>query len=162
MNNYEIRVIPKVSADGKTYWTASYPSIPDCVGGGYTADEAVKAAEENLAFYLECLEEEGEEIPSAYFPMQSSGKIALRIAKSTHERLARVAKDEGISTNMLISNAIEHFLGIKRYEFELDSKIQIIQTQAEQSLMLQMANYKINKDIWGAIEHNTIYVGVDD
>ena len=162
MNNYEIRVVPKIAADGKTYWTASYPSFPDCVGGGDTADEAVKAAEENLAFYLECLVEEGEEIPPAYSSTQYSGKIALRVAKSTHERLAVVAKDEGVSINMLISGAIENFLGIKQYELQLDSKIQTIQAQAEQSLLVQMANYKINKDIWGVIEHSPVYVGVEE
>ena len=48
MNNYEIRVIPKVDASGKTYWTAFYPAVEGCVGGGDTVEEATKEAEEKI------------------------------------------------------------------------------------------------------------------
>lgn len=58
MNNYEIRVIPKVDASGKTYWTAFYPAVEGCVGGGDTVEEAIKEAEENLDIFLEYLKEE--------------------------------------------------------------------------------------------------------
>ena len=55
MNKYEIRVIPKEDVEGKTYWTAFYPAIEGCVGGGETAEEAIREAEENLEFFLEYL-----------------------------------------------------------------------------------------------------------
>ena len=42
MNKYEIRVIPKEDVEGKTYWTAFYPAIEGCVGGGETAEERRK------------------------------------------------------------------------------------------------------------------------
>ena len=44
MNNYEIRVFPKIAEDGSTYWTACFPSIPECVGGGDTIEEAIEDA----------------------------------------------------------------------------------------------------------------------
>lgn len=55
MKNYEIRVIPKMDASGKTYWTASYPAVSGVVGGGDTAEEAIKEAEENLEVFLDYL-----------------------------------------------------------------------------------------------------------
>ena len=64
MNNYEIRIIPKL-ADDSVYWTAYFPSIPDCVGGGDTAEEALIEAQENLKIYLEFLKDENREIPES-------------------------------------------------------------------------------------------------
>lgn len=58
MENYEIRVFPKLADDGSIYWTACYPSVPGCVGGGDTLEEAISDAQENLNVYLEHLQEE--------------------------------------------------------------------------------------------------------
>lgn len=58
MENYEIRVFPKLADDGSTYWTACYPSVPGCVGGGDTLEKAISDAQENLSVYLEYLQEE--------------------------------------------------------------------------------------------------------
>ena len=58
MKHYEIRVIPKVDASGKNYWTAFQPAVEGCVGGGDTVEEAIKEAEENLGIFLEYLKEE--------------------------------------------------------------------------------------------------------
>ena len=63
MKNYEIRVFPKLADDGSTYWTACYPSVPGCVGGGDTVEEAISDAQENLQVYLEFLQEEKRKIP---------------------------------------------------------------------------------------------------
>ena len=52
----EIKVLSKLADDGSTYWTAYYPSIPECAGGGSTAEEAINEAKENLKVYLEFLE----------------------------------------------------------------------------------------------------------
>ena len=57
MKNYEVQIFPKVADDGTTYWTACYPSIPGCVGGGDTIEEAIADAQENLQIYLEFLDE---------------------------------------------------------------------------------------------------------
>ena len=61
MENYEIRVFPKLADDGSTYWTACYPSVPGCVGGGDTLEEAISDAQENLNVYLEYLQEQKSE-----------------------------------------------------------------------------------------------------
>ena len=47
-----------MDASGKTYWTAFYPAVEGCVGGGDTVEETIKEAEENLDIFLEYLKEE--------------------------------------------------------------------------------------------------------
>ena len=52
MKFYDIRVIPKVDASGKTYWTAFCPDVEGCVGGGDTVEEAIKEVKENLKVFF--------------------------------------------------------------------------------------------------------------
>ena len=62
MDKYEIRVIPNQDNDGETYWTAFFPAVEGCVGGGSTAEEAIKEANENLAVFLKYLLSEHREL----------------------------------------------------------------------------------------------------
>ena len=96
MKNYEMKVFPKIADDGSIYWTVVYPSIPECIGGGDTVEEAINDAKENLEVYLEFLEEEGKKIPDDDYKSEYSGKIALRVSKSTHKKLAEISEKEGI------------------------------------------------------------------
>lgn len=152
MKNYEIRVFPKVAEDGSTYWTACYPSIPGCVGGGDTVEEAICEAKENLDVYLEYLEEECKKIPEEDYKSEYSGKIALRISKSTHKRIAEMADAEGISINLLLNNAIENYLGIKLYEAKLNKKIDDLRRLANVSIYTQRYNASINRDVWKGLK----------
>ena len=145
MNNYEIRIIPKVDATGKTYWTAFYPAIDGCVGGGDTAEEAIKDAAENLEIFLIYLKEEKRELPNPYCESQYNGKIALRLPKRTHELVAMKAKEEEVSINTFLISAVENYLGKKEYEFQLEEKIEQLRDIASKSLYLQGLNYELNK-----------------
>ena len=66
MRNYEIRLIPKKDKQGKTYWTAFFPAIEGCVGGGDSEEEAIKEAKENLEVLFDYLESEGSAIPQEF------------------------------------------------------------------------------------------------
>ena len=108
---------------------------------------------------------DGASIPEPYTPSTYSGKIALRVAKSTHERIAILAKDECVSINSLLNMAIENFLGIKKYEMELDTRIQTIQSLTEKSLTLQKMNYIMNQQaLWNGVNENNqfVYSGVTE
>lgn len=137
MKNYEVRVVPKKDDHGKTYWTAFFPALDGCIGGGDTAEEAIKEAEENLEVFLDYLKSEGENIPSEYEENSFSGRIALRTSKTTHRKLAQISDEEGISINMLINNAIECYIGKIEYSQDFDKKIEEIQKTSSQSLVLQ-------------------------
>lgn len=148
MKNYEIRVCPKVADDGSTYWTASYPSLPGCIGGGDTIEEAINEAKENLEVYLEFLEEEHKKIPEEDTKNEYSGKIALRISKSTHRRIAEISEIEGISINLLLNNAIENYIGLKSYDMNINQKIDSLKEIANTGLSLQKFNAAVNQSVW--------------
>ena len=164
MKNYEIRSFPKKAEDGSTYWTACFPSIPGCVGGGDTMEEAISDAKENLEVYLEFLEEERKKIPEENYKNEYSGKIALRISKSTHKKIAEIAEDEGISINLLLNNAIEYYLGIKNYTTEIDKKISELKETTDYSVDLQGLNSRINMTIWENLTtiKNVVLEGVNN
>lgn len=151
MKNYEIRVFPKYAEDGSTYWTASYPAIPNCVGCGDTVEEAIGEAKENLEIYLDYLLEEKRKIPDEDYKSEYSGKIALRISKSTHKRLAEISESEGISINLLLNNAIENYLGLKSYDININKKIDDLRSIADSGLNLQKMNVLINKKLWNDV-----------
>nr|MBQ4318646.1 type II toxin-antitoxin system HicB family antitoxin [Clostridia bacterium] len=73
MKDYEIKIVPGKDASGNIYWTASFPAVDGCIGGGDTPESAVKEAYENLEVYLEYLESIKAQAPSAYEENQYSG-----------------------------------------------------------------------------------------
>ena len=66
MANYEIRVFPRKAEDGSTYWTAWFPAVEGCVGGGDTPQEAIGEANENLEVFLTYLKETNKKIPEEF------------------------------------------------------------------------------------------------
>lgn len=162
MKDYEIRVFPKLADDGSTYWTACYPSIPGCVGGGDTVEEAICDAKENLSVYLEFLEEEKRKIPEDDYKGEFSGKIALRISRSTHRKLAEISEREGISINLLLNNAIENYIGKKSYEMVINKKIDDLRTMTDSGIALQQTNVIINQKVWGAVSKLENYISYDE
>ena len=146
--NYEVRVVPKFDAENNLYWTAFFPTVPECVGGGKSVEEAVKEAYENLEVYLEYLKSENLLLPKEYKEENFNGKIALRVSKSTHRQLVCLAEEEGVSLNMIINNAIEQYLGKKNYDFMFAKKIEELGKATESSLALQQINLSSNKKIF--------------
>lgn len=159
MENYEIRIIPRKADDETTYWTAFYPEISDCVGCGSTPEEAIEEANDNLDFLLEYLREEGKEIPKEYSETKYNGKIALRVSKSTHKRLSDLAENEGISVNLLLNNAIENYLGLKKYDYEFTEKINNLRTVANSINVWQQYASTVNQKAWKSVD-NELYANV--
>lgn len=162
MKNYEVRVYPKKADDGSTYWTAVYPSIPGCVGGGDTPEEAIIEAQENLEVYLEYLEEEKRPIPAEDYEPQYSGKIAFRTSRSTHKRIAEIADREGISINLLINNAIERYIGEQQFDLNFYKKLVELKAVADSSLLLQQYNASFNHTMWDKVFDGVELVGTGD
>ena len=144
MKNYEMKVYPKKDIDGNVYWTAVFPAIKECIGGGSTIEEAIADAQENLSIYFEYLENEKNPKPPEYIENDYNGKIALRLPRSTHKKVSEMAEIEGVSVNTLLVSAVEHYLGTKRYELSINKKIDDLLAVANQSLMLQQFNVRMN------------------
>lgn len=139
MKNYEMRIIPKYDCDGKIYWTAFFPAIDGCVGGGDTVEEAVKEAEENLEIFLDYLSSEKFEIPKEYSEPACNGKIALRLPKSLHQALLYKAMDEGVSLNSLLISAVSNYLGKSQFAYDLDERLN--QFAKHQNILSLTQNY---------------------
>jgi antitoxin HicB len=109
---YRLVVYPIDTTSGKSF-LAEYPDIEGCSGGGRTAEEAVSCAEENRCALFEMMKEAGEEIPVPTNPYTAeySGRFVVRIPRSLHGKLVRLAEEEGVSLNqvvlMLLSKAEE-------------------------------------------------------
>ena len=156
MNKYEIRVIPKTDADGDIYWTAYFPDVEGCIGGGATAEEAICEAQENLEVYLQYLKNNDEDIPPEYIEPKFSGKLPFRTTKTNHKKLADIAEREGVSINADLNSAVDQYLGMKQYDYGIDDKITRLQEVAERSLVLQEFNTSIltlSKEMWNAVPH---------
>ena len=81
---------------------------------------------ENLGILLEYLKEEKKELPEPYNEPQYNGKIALRLPKRTHQKVAYQAKEDGVSINTFLVAAVENYLGKKEYEYKLEEKTEQI------------------------------------
>jgi antitoxin HicB len=95
-------------------WLIAYPDFSECIADGATVEEAIAEGREALAAVIATLEEKGYPIPDPGGPEAfSSGKFMTRVPKSTHARLARRAKQEGVSLNALVLSFIAEGLGRK-------------------------------------------------
>ena len=56
----------------KGYWV-EVPSLPGCVSQGMSKDEALKNIKEAIDLHIECLRDDGEEIPR-----EASYKVAVK------------------------------------------------------------------------------------
>ena len=110
--DYAMKVYHMHLENGKTEWCVEYPDLKGCVGGGDTIEEAIADAQATKAVYLSYLKEEGIELP---VPKEEgnlpSGKIALRVPKTTHKQLLENAQMDGVSLNTYINTAISEKIG---------------------------------------------------
>ena len=94
--------------EGHTYWVAKSSLLKGCIGQGDTPDEAISELASNETEWLETAKEFGIPIPEVPIMRTDgySGKITIRIAPIEHGKAAYYAKEEGVSLNKYISDAI--------------------------------------------------------
>jgi len=107
---YKLEIVPLSQEDGGGY-QAFYPQLArTTVGYGDNALEALEDLNSGLESLLESLAETGDELA---MPTKNpdwaehSGRVTLRISKSLHYRMNRLAEDEGISLNSLINDMLQ-------------------------------------------------------
>ncbi len=94
--------------EGHAYWVAKSASLKGCVGQGDTPEEAVCELTENETEWLETASEVGipiPEVPKFNFDGYS-GKLTIRIEPIEHGKAVCYAKEQGISLNKYINDAI--------------------------------------------------------
>ena len=118
MYKYKINVYPVETTEG-IEWIARFPEVNNCGGSGITPEEAIKDAYDNLDFELSLLKEEGKPIPSHSEDNRCSGKFLLRMPKSLHAKIAKLADDENISINQYIIACLSENVGQVKAAYEI-------------------------------------------
>jgi antitoxin HicB len=94
-------------------YVAEIEELPGCMTQAETIDEAFKAIEDARQVWINGTYEMGQDVPLPRDMEEHSGKILVRIPKSLHRTLARVAKQEGVSLNQYIASLLA--AGVQRY-----------------------------------------------
>ncbi len=53
------------------YWVVECPSLPGCISQGQTKSEAISNIKEAIELYIECLEEDGLDVPEEKYELMS-------------------------------------------------------------------------------------------
>lgn len=118
--NYKMLTYAVKTQEGIQY-VAEYPALRFCTGSGTTLEEAIRVLNEEAKQTLDALRLLKKPIPvSDLFedPNAYSGKLVLRVSKTLHHRMAMRAKNEGMSLNAYMIEALS------AYTYGLDQKIE--------------------------------------
>ncbi len=78
------------------------PDLPGCMSQGETTEEALGAIEEARQLWLEEACASGLDVPEPSEQREFSGRFVVRMPGTLHRRLARAAKQEGVSLNQYV------------------------------------------------------------
>jgi antitoxin HicB len=92
-------------------WVAAVDELPGCTSRGRTPEEAVSGIEDAIGAWISTALEEGREVPEPKSPASHSGRLLLRMPRSLHGELTRVAEREGVSLNQFITDVLAAAVG---------------------------------------------------
>ncbi len=101
---YEIKIVPQ--EDG--YFAARFPDFPGIITGGSTPEEALHNAQEALTATLETMR--ARKIPRPAPKHRFSGQFNVRVPRSLHRALVRMAEEERVSLNALVTHLLNNAL----------------------------------------------------
>src|SRR3954468_3212602 len=93
--------------------------FPGCIAQGETPGEAYELLERTAESWLEGAIENGMAIPEPSADEEYSGRVVLRMPRSTHRRAADAALQDGVSLNTFLVNALAERLGQQSVRREL-------------------------------------------
>jgi antitoxin HicB len=107
---YHVTLVRDPDGNGSG-WTAGVEELPGCSSRGGTPDEAVKGVRQAMAAWIAGALEEGRDVPEPKTADDHSGRLLLRMPKTLHADLTRLAEREGVSLNQLITDALASVVG---------------------------------------------------
>jgi antitoxin HicB len=98
--------------------------LPGCYAQGDTASEALNNLDDAIAVWIEAALAQGQTIPEAFANYETSGKVALRLPRSTHQKAIQMAQLENMSLNTFIVGAVEARVAVTGYTYELMQRLE--------------------------------------
>ena len=101
-------VVYFAQVEGHKFWVAECKALKGCVGQGETPEDAIAELTISENEWLETAQEFGIPIPEIpiEIEMEYSGKFTVRVSPYVHRIAAELAKQQGISLNQYINDAI--------------------------------------------------------
>lgn len=87
-------------------YVAEVEELPGCMTQAETIEEVLKAIEDARRVWIQGTYEMGQDIPLPRDMEEYSGKFMVRIPRSLHRNLIRVAKREGVSLNQYVTTLL--------------------------------------------------------
>jgi len=106
--------VKKVREDNEELFYASVNEIPDISSYSENYQDAYEDCLDALEVLYEEAQSQGKSFPTPFVPVVSSrpsGRVTLRMSRSLHERVARYAKQDGVSLNHWIIEAVSQRSG---------------------------------------------------
>lgn len=106
--SYKIEIIPLSEADGGGF-AARVPALPGCMTTGDRLHDLMMDIHGAIEEWIAGAKEIGKKIPAPEVYRDEddySGKLLLRMPKSTHKRVTEAAEREGCSINSYINECI--------------------------------------------------------
>ena len=96
--HFGYRVVVEWSDEDEAF-IARVPAFAGCAAHGATADKATREALVAARGIIESMRAHGDKLPPTDVTSGHSGQLRLRLPRSLHERLARLAALDGVSLN---------------------------------------------------------------
>jgi antitoxin HicB len=97
-NPFEYRVVVEWSPEDEAF-VARVPALPGCAAHGRTPERATREAVIAARAMLDSMRAHGLSLPAKDLTPRHSGQLRLRLPRSLHERLSRLAALDGVSLN---------------------------------------------------------------
>jgi predicted RNase H-like HicB family nuclease len=103
---YHFELVPDVDADGRTGWVVEVAELPGCISQGSTPDDAIERVRDAMLGWISVALADGQSIPLPREEATHSGRVLLRMPRSLHGELSRLAETDGVSLNQWVVAAL--------------------------------------------------------
>lgn len=127
-DNYSIS-IRKENIDGEMFYVGRVAEFPNLCAFEDTFDAAREILKDAIVTVKRIADESGEVLPQPFssYANDYSGRITLRIPKTLHAKIDRLASQEAVSVNQFLNTAIATYVGeINGLEQGTNGAVQVI------------------------------------
>ena len=112
MRPFRYRIVVEWSDEDRVF-VARVPALPGCAAHGPTAEAAAREARRAAEAMLAVLRDDNDSPPPEDATADYSGQLRVRLPRSLHERLSRLATAEGVSLNQEMVMLLAEGCGVR-------------------------------------------------